>query len=605
MMKRQILLTLAFALAAVLPGMAQWSIAGDRIRTVWAEQVTPENVWQEYPRPQMERAEWLNLNGMWNYAITSTASAKPAKFDGEILVPFAVESALSGVMRSVGANQALWYEREITVPSKWLKSRVLLNFGAVDWRADIYVNDILVGNHTGGYAPFSVDITPALKRGTTQRIAVRVWDPSDSGEQPVGKQRKEPKGIWYTPVTGIWQTVWLEAVPMANHIVSVVPECSAAKGELYLTTECADNSAMVDVEVLDGGVCVAKARTLGGVKAVIPVSGAKMWSPDAPFLYDLKVSISHNGKVVDTVKSYAAIRDIATVRDGYGHLRMTLNGKPIFMYGPLDQGWWPDGLYTAPSDEALRWDVVLTKRLGFNMIRKHIKVEPARWYYHCDREGIMVWQDMPSSNHVGNLWGRNHMDAGTDQRLSDGAKDNFYKEWGEIIDALRVYSSIVMWVPFNEAWGQFDTEEVAAWTKRRDASRLVNAASGGNLRECGDIIDIHNYPEPAMPVRDCERVVVLGEYGGIGRPVEGHTWSNDKNWGYIKLQSSGEVTDTYVKYAEKLKGFVPQGISSAIYTQTTDVEAEVNGFVTYDRRVEKMDFERVRKVNQEVIKLLE
>ncbi len=604
-MKNRIILSFALVVAATLSASAQWQIAGDRIRTSWAEQVTADNVLSEYPRPQMERSEWLNLNGLWNYAITPTSSAMPSTFDGEILVPFAVESAMSGVMRRVDCGQVLWYERKITIPAKWNKSRLLLNFGAVDWSADIYVNGTLVGSHTGGYAPFSMDITPALKRGGEQTLAVRVWDPSDMGSQPVGKQRNKPHGIWYTPVTGIWQTVWLEPVPVRNHIVSIMPECNVAKGELYVTAECADNTAMVEIELFDGEKSIGRTRTFGGVRAVLPVADAKLWSPNSPFLYGLRITLLDGGKAIDTVKSYAALREVGIMRDQYGHKRMTLNGKPVFMFGPLDQGWWPDGLYTAPTDEALKYDILLAKRLGFNTIRKHIKVEPARWYYHCDREGIMVWQDMPSSNSTGNRWGRNYMDAGTDKPMSESDKANFYKEWGEIMDNLMVYPSIVMWIPFNEAWGQFDTEKTALWTKQRDNSRLVNAASGGNLRKCGDIIDIHHYPHPSMPVHDSERVVVLGEYGGIGQPVAGHTWTGDKNWGYGKLQSREEATNTYVEYAKQLKTFIPQGISAAIYTQATDVEIEVNGLVTYDRKVEKMDFGRVAEANKEVLNLLE
>ncbi len=603
-MKKRVFMAVAIMVLTAVSVSAQWSIAGDRIRTAWAEQITPDNVLPEYPRPQMERGEWLNLNGLWNYAVTPTSSAKPAAFDGEILVPYAIESALSGVMRRVSETEALWYEREFSVPSKWLKGKVMLNFGAVDWRADVYVNGIHVGNHTGGFAPFSMDITPALKKGAAQTLTVRVWDPSDMGDQPVGKQRKNPYGIWYTPVTGIWQTVWLEPVSAQNHIVSVLPECSVSKSEIYVTTECADNSAMVEVEVFDGEKSVGKSRTFGGVKAVLPVADAKLWSPDSPFLYDVKVTLLQNGKQVDAVKSYAALREVGTMRDQYGHKRITLNGKPIFMFGPLDQGWWPDGLLTPPTDEALKYDILLTKRLGFNVIRKHIKIEPARWYYYCDREGMLVWQDMPNIEKTGNLWSRNVMNGGTDKPLSEQAKANYYKEWGEIIDVLRMHPSIVVWVPFNEAWGQFDTEKVATWTKQRDGSRLVNAASGGNLRQCGDIIDIHHYPGPAMPVRDSERVVVVGEYGGIGLPVSGHTWTDEKNWGYVKFQTKEDVTNTYVDYVEQLKALVLQGVSSAIYTQTTDVEVEVNGFVTYDRKVDKMDFDRVYKANQEVINSL-
>lgn len=602
-MKRY-LIAIASIVAAASPAFGQWRIAGDRIRTEWADKINPRNVWQEYPRPQMVRSEWLNLNGLWNYAVTSTSAAKPESFDGQILVPFAIESALSGVQRSVSENEALWYEREIRIPAKWASQRVMLNFGAVDWSAEVYIDDILVGTHTGGFAPFSADITPALKKGAAQRLTVRVYDPTDTQKYPVGKQRKSPSGIWYTSVTGIWQTVWLEPVAKENRILSVVPACDIRKGELYIDTECAENDGVVEIDVFDGETKIASAKSLCGVRTTIPISDAKLWDTENPFLYGLKVSLVRNGETIDEIESYAAMRSVDIRRDESGHKRICLNGKPIFMYGPLDQGWWPDGLYTAPCDEALLSDIVLTKELGFNAIRKHIKVEPARWYYHCDREGIVVWQDMPSGAKGANLWGRNVIGAGSDDTLDGHVKDNYYKEWGEIMDALRFHPSIVMWIPFNEAWAQFDTEAVAEWTKRRDPSRIVNAASGGNLYECGDVIDIHNYPRPAMPLHDSERVVILGEYGGIGYPVEGHLWWDERNWGYIHFSSAAEVSDAYVEYAKEIAPFIRQGMSAAIYTQTTDVEGEVNGFVTYDRKVFKMDKERVRAVNKEIINTL-
>ena len=587
---------------------AQWSIAGDRIKSSWAEQVTPDNVLPEYPRPQLERNEWLNLNGLWHYAITDLAEAQPKTFDGEILVPFAIESALSGVQKPLLPQNTLWYERTFSLPSKWAQRRILLNFGAVDWSADVYVNDILVGSHTGGFTPFSIDITNALKKGV-QKIAVRVWDPSDTEHNPVGKQRLNPSGIWYTAVSGIWQTVWLEPVSKHNHIKNITTACNIARGELYVEADCANDNGVLAIEVKDGDKIVCKSNVLCGARAVLPIKEAKLWSPDAPHLYDLDISLMSNGTVVDQVKSYAAMREFATKRDELGHLRMTLNGKPIFMYGPLDQGWWPDGLYTAPTDEALLYDIVLTKELGFNTIRKHIKVESARWYYHCDHQGIIVWQDMPclalyDSGSKSGRWGRNYIGGGSDSPVSRNEKNNYYKEWSEIIDALRIFPSIGVWVPFNEAWSQFDTETVADWTASYDPTRLINAASGGNLRLCGDILDIHNYPAPTMPFHSSDFVVVLGEYGGIGYPIKEHLWGSKRNWGYIKFNNTEEVTAEYVKYATMLKEFIPQGMSAAIYTQTTDVEGEVNGFVTYDRKVIKMDKAQVKAINTEIINML-
>lgn len=603
---KRFICTLIIGLVASATAHAEWKIAGDRLRTNWAEQVTPESVLPEYPRPQLVRGEWQNLNGLWNYAITAADAAQPASFEGEILVPFALESALSGVQKSLTERDALWYERTFSVPSKWLSQRVMLNFGAVDWQADVYVNDILVGSHTGGYTPFSLDITSALKKGAEQRLTVRVWDPTDKEQHPIGKQCFNPTGIWYTPVSGIWQTVWLEPVAKQNHIVAVTPTSDIRNGCLVIDTHCDKPQGIVSIEVKDGDTLVGSAKAVCGTPAIVHIPNAKLWSPEMPHLYTLKVSLTEGGKSVDCVESYAAMREFSTKRDEGGHLRLCLNGKPVFMYGPLDQGWWPDGLYTAPTDEALLSDVTFTKAIGFNTIRKHVKVEPARWYYHCDREGVIVWQDMPSMFFVRGrgLWGRNYMGAGTDSPVSERAKENFRKEWREVMDALRFFPSIGVWVPFNEAWGQFDTEQIAAWTKQYDPSRLVNAASGGNLRECGDIIDLHNYPAPAMPVHHAGFSVVLGEYGGIGYPMEEHLWWNKRNWGYIKFSSIAEVTDEYVKYAHELKPLIRQGLSAAIYTQTTDVEGEVNGILTYDRKVVKMDKERVRAVNQEIINCL-
>ena len=607
-MKKRILAVMMLLIGSI-NASAEWKIAGDHIRTEWAEKVSPENVLSEYPRPQAVRAEWQNLNGLWNYAITELNAAKPQAFDGEILVPFAIESALSGVQKPLTEKQLLWYEREFTVPTKWMSQRVMLNFGAVDWSADVYVNGVLVGSHTGGFTPFGCDITNALNKKGPQQLTVRVWDPTEKGEQPVGKQLTKRGNIWYTPVSGIWQTVWMEPLPTSNHIVKIEPHYSLCRSELRAQTLCANSEGKITVEVFDGAEKVAEISTPCGVEAKLHIPNAKLWSPDTPTLYTMKISLTQNGKLIDSVESYAAMREVGKVRDANGHLRATLNGEPIFMYGPLDQGWWPDGLYTAPTDEALAWDIELTKRLGFNTIRKHIKVEPARWFYHCDRLGMLVWQDMPSGEQASKndySWARHQINGGSDTKLTEEFKRNYYKEWGEIIDFCRFFSSVVVWVPFNEAWSQFDTEKVAEWTYTQDNTRLINPASGGNLRECGDIMDWHNYPTPCMGVHHADYILMLGEYGGIGFPVKDHLWNPDMhNWGYGGNRKSMEdVTKTYVKYAEMLLPFLPQGMSGAIYTQTTDVEGEVNGFVTYDRKVVKVDVQRIHDINKKVINAL-
>ena len=599
-MKKTLLACCALALA--LGAQAQWKPAGDKIKTPWAEQVDPSNVLPEYPRPQLERGEWLNLNGLWEYAIKPVGEACPETFDGQILVPFAVESSLSGVQKEVGENNELWYKRTFSVPSAWGKKDVVLNFGAVDWKAEVFVNDVLIGSHKGGFTPFSFNITPYLTGKSNQKLVVRVWDPSDKGFQPRGKQTSHPESIWYTPVTGIWQTVWLEPVASA-HITSVkaIPNIDNQTLNVTVGTTCKCPSNIVTVKLLDKGQVVASAKGIQGNELRLSVQNPTLWSPSNPYLYDMTVSLTKEGKVVDEVKSYTAFRKISTKRDASGIMRMQLNNQNLFQFGPLDQGWWPDGLYTAPTDEALLFDIKKTKDWGFNMIRKHVKVEPARWYYHCDKEGILVWQDMPSGDHGSYMWEHHVYNGGKDHQRTPESIANYYREWEEIMNLCISNPSVVVWVPFNEAWGQFDTEKVVAWTEAHDPSRLVNPASGGNHRPCGDILDLHNYPAPDMYLFDPQRVNVLGEYGGIGLPVEGHLWWNKRNWGYVQFKNSDEVTAEYVKYADMLKDYVKRGFSAAVYTQTTDVEGEVNGLMTYDRKVIKINEDVVRKANQAVI----
>lgn len=592
------------ALAFTLNVQAQWKPVGEKIKTKWAEQLNPGQILPEYPRPQMERSEWSNLNGEWEYAIKPKGGAEPSVFDGKILVPFAVESSLSGVQKAVGEANELWYKRDFSIPSTWKNKEVVLNFGAVDWKADVFVNDILIGSHQGGYTPFSFNVTPFLNGKSSQKLVVRVWDPSDKGYQPRGKQTSNPEGIWYTPVTGIWQTVWLEPVA-ADRVMSVKAIPDIDNGVMSVTVGTSGNGCtdIIEVSLLDKGKVLATAKGVQGKEMRLGVQNPNLWSPSSPYLYDMKVTLSKNGKVTDEVKSYTAFRKISSKRDANGIMRMQLNNKNLFQFGPLDQGWWPDGLYTAPTDEALLYDIIKTKDWGFNMIRKHVKVEPARWYYHCDKEGILVWQDMPSGD-MGNQWAPHTYNGGTDKDRTPESVANYYQEWKEIMDLCISHPSVVAWVPFNEAWGQFDTEKAAAWTKNQDPSRLVNPASGGNHRACGDILDLHNYPGPDMFLFDPVRINVLGEYGGIGLPLQGHLWMQDKNWGYVQFKNSDEVTAEYVKYAGQLKNFVDKGFSAAVYTQTTDVEGEVNGLMTYDRKVVKINEEAVRKANQAVINQL-
>ena len=546
-MKKTILTTVAAL--SMLCTFAQWKPVGDKIKTPWAEKVDPANVLPEYPRPQMVRSQWVNLNGLWDYAIKPVGAMEPKTMDGKILVPFAVESSLSGVQKGLTEKDELWYRRTFSVPAAWKGSNVLLNFGAVDWKADVFVNDILAGSHTGGFTPFSLDITPYLKAKGEQKLVVRVFDGTDKGYQPRGKQVLNPNGIWYTPVSGIWQTVWIEPVAK-SHIsgIKAIPNLDQKNIAVTVAAENCTTGDLVEVKILDKGKLVASATGLPGNPLRLGIAEPKLWSPDSPFLYDMEVSLRQGGKTVDKVDSYTAMRKIGTKRDKGGILRMTLNDKPLFHFGPLDQGWWPDGLFTAPTDEALLFDILKTKELGYNMIRKHVKVEPARWYYHCDREGILVWQDMPSGD-MGNKWEMHTYNGGTDKNRTQESKDNFSKEWKEIMDLCMSSPSVVVWVPFNEAWGQFDTERIVNWTMEYDPSRLVNPASGGNHRPCGHMLDLHNYPGPAMKLFDPQRVNVLGEYGGIGLPMEGHLWWNKRNWGYVQFKTPEEVTAEYEKYA--------------------------------------------------------
>jgi beta-galactosidase/beta-glucuronidase len=601
---KQLLLAAAFSVVAVFAIAQNWKPAGDKIKTAWAEKIDPNNPLPEYPRPQLVRDQWQNLNGSWDYAILPKGSNEPSAFEGKILVPYAIESSLSGVQKMVGDKNELWYHRSFNVPATWKNKAVVLHFGAVDWKADIWINDIKVGAHQGGYAPFSLDITPFLAKDKQQKLVVKVWDPTDQGFQPRGKQVNLPKGIWYTPVTGIWQTVWLEPIE-ASHVAGLktVPNIDGGNVAVMASTVGAAANDLIEVKVMENGKLIGMGKAVVGQEVTVAVPNAKLWSPESPFLYDMEVSILHNGIATDKLKSYFGMRKISTKADANGIHRMQLNNKDYFQFGPLDQGWWPDGLYTAATDEALLYDIKKTKDLGFNMIRKHVKVEPARWYYHCDREGILVWQDMPSGDANPKWQTRNYFN-GLELQRSQQSEQNFIQEWKEIMDLTYSNPSVVVLVPFNEAWGQFKTPEIVELTKNYNPSRLVNPASGGNHYDVGDMIDIHNYPEPVMGLFDSKRVNVLGEYGGIGLVKDNHVWENNRNWGYVQYKTSEEATKAYVSFAEKLKKLIPFGYAAAVYTQTTDVEIEINGLLTYDRKIIKLDEAAVRKINLEVIATL-
>ena len=583
------LLALALFTGSASAFAADWQPAPAPLMTKWGKQVTPENAWKEYPRPQLVRKDWLNLNGLWDYAITPKIPAVPSKWDGQILVPFCPESALSGVGKTVSKDQHLWYHRNFEVPPGWKGKRVLLHFGAVDWETVVMVNGKAVGAHRGGFDPFSLDITDALKDGANDLI-VTVSDPTDAAAQPRGKQVQKPGGIWYTPVTGIWQTVWLEPVPeTAFNRVLCIPDIDKGEALFQLDTRGAKPGDKVAVWVTDPkGRLAGFGGPLTPEKLFRPENPLQLWTPDLPQLYQFKATITRDGKTLDEIESYFAFRKVSVGKDDKGIPRLMLNDKPLFQVGPLDQGWWPDGLLTPPSDEAMKYDLEVLKKLGYNMLRKHIKVEPARLYHHCDKLGLFVWQDMPS----GGVPSRGQLippNAKDDAKFTDDEKKQFRTELKAMIDHLRFFPCIYCWVPFNEGWGQHDTNDILKWTKEHDPTRLVNGPSGWADRGYGDMKDAHVYPGPGMFPAMPDRVSVLGEFGGLGLPLKGHLWKDTDNWGYRTFKTTEELRENYRLLMHRLHPLIGKGLSAAVYTQTTDVEVEVNGVMTYDREVIKLD----------------
>ena len=570
--------------------------------TTWGAAVTADNAWAEYPRPAMARDKWANLNGHWDYAVTpKDVKSFPSAPGGKILVPFCLESKLGGVRRLLQPDEALWYRRTFQAAPP-VAGRKLLHFEAVDYRCEAFVNGTSVGRHTGGHTPFTFDITPQLKAGDNE-LVVRVEDGTE-GYQLRGKQVFDPKGIWYTRVSGIWQTVWLEDVP-ARHIADVKITTDAKAGTIRVRPVVIGSGPAntILVKAKDDGQTVATAvGTTDGVTLTIP--NAKLWSPASPVLYDLEVTLVGDDKQpYDAVRSYTGIRTLGKARDADGHLRFTLNGQEIFHWGPLDQGWWPDGLLTPPSDAALKSDVEFLKAAGFNMIRKHIKVEPRRFYTHCDRLGVMLWQDQVSAMN-GPKWTRlapNPVDAD----WPDVHHNQYMLELDRMVDLLENHPSIVCWVPFNEAWGQHRTLEVGQWLVKRDPTRAVNVASGGNFWPVGDVVDEHKYPHPGYPFdakRDDGFVKVMGEFGGHGWPVPDHVWNaGKKNWGYGGLpKTEAEYRQRYAESLDKLNELRGKGIAAGVYTQTTDVEDEINGLLTYDRKVAKIKAEELAELHRKL-----
>jgi len=588
-MRKQALFAALIALGALLsvqPAGAQ-TISGGRLPTRWAKLVSPTNALPDYPRPQMTRAQWQSLNGSWDYGLTdSAATAPPATYDGKILVPFAYEAPLSGVGKASPVTQRLWYRRTFTVPAAWRTNgqRVLLHFGAVNWDSTVSVNGTPMGEHKGGYTGIDYDVTDALKPGANE-LVVSAYNPmttDNPNAQVIGKQRTHSGSIFYTGATGIWQSVWLEPVPTA-HIASlkITPDIDAKVLRLTVQTD-GTPGARVQVTATDGAATVAKVSGMGGTSITLPIPGPHLWSPADPHLYGLRVSFA--GRNGDAVGSYFAMRKVSLGKDAQGRTRPMLNNKFVFQVGALDQGYWPDGIYTAPTDDALKFDIVAAKQLGFNLLRKHAKLEPERWYYWTDKLGMLVWQDMPQA--FGNL--------------NDAAKQQWETEWRSEVAEFYNHPSIIVWTTFNEGWGQHDTEQIVALTRQLDPTRLVNNASGWTDKGVGDLHDTHAYPGPWSNLPEPTRAAVNGEFGGVTMRVDGHTLFQGRVMGYGATLSSGwKTTKRYQELLRNAYGIEEsRGTSAVVYTQLTDVEQELNGLLTYDRAVTKVDRAIVAAANR-------
>jgi beta-galactosidase/beta-glucuronidase len=606
---------LCLLLITIHAASADWKPVPDTMLTQWGKSVVHDKAWPEHPRPQLVRDSWTNLNGLWDYAIVPKDTAQPTAWDGKILVPFAPEAALSGVGRKLEPDQALWYQRGIELKPAAGK-RTLLHFEAVDYQTTAWLNGKQIGTHTGGHTPFSFDVTDALKPDGNQLI-VRVLD-ATQGYQLHGKQKLNPGGIWYTRVSGIWQTVWLEQVP-TRHIHDLDFTNDIRNGTIRVTANLTGpSSAPERIRVRASFNDKPIADVTGGADAtVVKISEPKLWSPDTPHLYNLTVDLLDSaGKTIDTVNSYTALREFGKTRDANGNQRFTLNGKPIFHFGPLDQGWWPDGLLTPPSDEAMLSDIRFLKDAGFNMIRKHIKVEPRRYYHHCDRLGMLMWQDQVSAGYgekrddiaASPPWTRFKPEP-QDAEWPEEAHKQWLLEYQRMVENLRDAACIASWVPFNEAWGQHRSMEVGKMAAALDPTRPINIASGGNFWPVGDIADHHNYPDPAFPLDDPrfkDFIKVVGEFGGHGWPVEGHIWNKTgRNWGYGGLPKSlDEWKQRYSRSIDILCDLRTRGIAGGVYTQTSDVENEINGLLTYDR-IPKIDAAWLKQQSDRLLQTLD
>ena len=564
------------------------------MRTPWGERLDPRRPLPEYPRPQMRRERWLNLNGPWDYAITREG-LRPESFEGEIIVPFSPEAELSGVGRSLGPDEFLWYRRVVSLPQDMRGKRLLLHFGAVDQEATVWIDGRFVISHLGGYLPFDADVTDTV-RGECFELLVRVRDETDRGERCRGKQSSRRGGIWYTPQSGIWQTVWLESVP-EDYIES-----------LRITPDFDSGAVRIGADLIGEGTAFARFRGQDyALPANIPVPDFEAWSPEHPKLYEFSVRYGE-----DRVESYFAMRKFSVEKDAAGVPRLFLNNRPYFHNGLLDQGYWPDGLYTAPSDEAFVYDIRKAKDMGFNMLRKHIKVEPLRWYYHCDRIGMLVWQDMPSGGgHYDPLvisapliTGRSLRDDryALFARRDENCRESFRRELGDMVRHLYNCPCICMWVPFNEGWGQFDAAKIHDLVRALDPTRIVDHASGWHDQGAGRVRSLHVYFKPYVHRPDeRDRAVLLSEFGGYCFRVEGHCGSK-RSFGYKKCKTAEELALALkALYRDEIAPAKKHGLAAAVYTQISDVEDELNGLLTYDRKVVKIEPETMREILSVVI----
>jgi len=591
-----------------------WKPVQGHIMTRWAADVDPAAPLPEYPRPQMVRPDWQNLNGLWEYAVTAKEAGQPDSFDGKILVPFAIETALSGVKQPLLPNQRLWYRRSFRVPEAWTRKRILLHFEAVDWQCVCFLNGKEIGQHTGGYVRFCFDITGNLKSEENE-LVLAVWDPTDTHWQQKGKQVLAPKTIYYTATSGIWQTVWLEPVSPDNHIerLTLLPDIDAERLEAQVHTSA---GGIVRVMAFSEGKEISRIEGDANEKLTLSVSNPRLWCPEDPFLYDLKVELLEDDKVIDLVDSYFGMRKISTVTGVSGHRRIAFNNKPIFLHGPLDQGYWPDGGMTPPSDEALVFDIEKTIELGFNMTRKHIKVEPRRWYYHADRLGLIVIQDMVNGGKsmltdkeatLVIVFNRHRKDTTRKAlqktwRDSEESRQDFERELFEVMDHLHSVPSICVWVPFNESWGQYEAARIGEIVKKRDPSRLVDHASGWQDQAAGDFYSRHTYViKLKRPPRKDERIYFISEYGGYNLQEKGHLWDEENKFSYRVYKDRKALAEAYAKLIRnQLIPLIAKGLGAAVYTQFTDVEIESNGFFTYDREILKIDREHVLALNREI-----